>query len=96
MLLPVPDIDEIKKQVIKSGNTTFKHESVLTIEHLLFNAPNFRTNHFEKDTVIGGGFSYKFQGKKRIFAENAKLLKKEDFIAFIPLFETIKKIINKI
>jgi len=95
MLLPVPDIDEIKKQVIKSNSTTFKHESVLTIEHLLFNAPNFRTNHFEKDTVIGGGFSYKFKGKKHKFAKNAASLKREDFIMFIPLFNAIKKIINK-
>lgn len=94
MLLPVPDIAEIKSQVIKSENETFRDKSLLTIESLFFNVPNFKKIYFTEDIVPGGGTSFHFKGDKRKFAKDLEILESKHFSTLIPLFEKIKKITN--
>ncbi|MDR6525689.1 MULTISPECIES: AAA family ATPase [Chryseobacterium] len=94
MLLPVPNIEEIESQVIKNGNETFKEKSLLTIESLFFNVPDFKDLYFSQDKLPGGGFSYQFNGDKRKFAMALEELDQSHFKEFIPLFDKICFIIS--
>ncbi|CAA7389587.1 ATP-binding protein [Chryseobacterium fistulae] len=92
MLLPVPNIPAIQRQVIGEGKKTFKSESILTIEHLLFNVPRFEKKYFKKYAGAGGAQLFEFEGDKRKFSQNLQKLEKKDFNEFIPLFDKIKEI----
>jgi hypothetical protein len=95
MLLPAPNIPEIKSQVIRNGNETFEDKSLVTIESLLFAVGDFKDRYFKMDIQPGGGLSYQFKGDKRTFAKNVELLDAEAFVEFIPLFKKISEIFEK-
>ncbi len=92
LLLPVPSND-IKKQVIKSGNDTFKNDSLMPIELLFYDVPEL-SSFFRKEIIIGGSEIVEFVGKKRKFANKLKDLDKSKFSSVIPLIDQIKKIIS--
>ncbi|RNA63440.1 ATP-binding protein [Chryseobacterium nematophagum] len=93
MLLPVPNIPDIQKQVIRDKCQTFKNKSLLTIEHLLFNVPGFKEKHFIEESEAGGARLFKFKGNnKRDFSKKLDNLEQKYFNEFIPLFDKIKEI----
>ncbi len=93
LLLPVPDSD-IKKQVIKNDYDTFKHKSILTIEHLFYGVESLN-KYFNHGTAPGGAVIIEFRGNKMSFANETANLSKEDFKHFIPLFKQMKAIIDE-
>ncbi len=95
LLLPVPEIKEIKTQVLdpNNENENFGGDSILEIEHLFFDV-NSLNGYFETKNKVGGGKCIYFKGDKISFANNTKNLSKNDFKHFIPLFEKIKEIIG--
>lgn len=94
ILLPVPDIELIKKQVLINENETFKHKSVLEIEHLFFDLD--RLNEWFIEEKAPGGNIHQFKGDryKTEFSKLTVSFLNVDFKHFIPLFEKIAKIIN--
>lgn len=93
MLLPVPEND-IKKQVIKSGNTTFENQSHMPIE-LLFHDIEKVQDKFIVESQVGGGSLIKFSGDKVSFASKIKQeFTDEDFKNIKPIFKTLKSIFN--
>ncbi|RZT00189.1 AAA family ATPase [Aquimarina brevivitae] len=92
LLLPVPGND-IEKQVIKSGNHTFKNDSLLPIELLFYGLPEL-SSFYRKELVTGGSEVVEFRGKKRKFANKLKDLDKSKFNSIVPLLDQIKRIIN--
>ena len=92
LLLPVPDNEQIKRQVIKDGNSTYKNKSSLTIELLLYSEPAL-SHFFRVEKIQGGGEIIVFKGRKREFAEIVKSLPKESFGAFTPLFHKVTTIV---
>ncbi|SNR75459.1 AAA family ATPase [Lutibacter flavus] len=93
LLLPVPENPEIKKQVIKNGNITFKDKSELTIELMFFGVEQMES-FFIKQSIVGGGEIVQFRGDKKDFANKIKNLSKEDFDSFLPLFLKISEILD--
>lgn len=93
MLLPIPEVGEIKSQVIKKDNETFGGNSKMSIEHLFYGDPKFSEN-FETESSPGGGQLILFKGDKMKFAKRTELLDVEDFKNFIPLFDNIRNIIK--
>jgi energy-coupling factor transporter ATP-binding protein EcfA2 len=95
MLLPIPNIDSLKNQVLDpdNSNINFGDKSILQIEHLLFDVVSLKES-FEIKNIVAGGKCIYFKGDKLIFAEKTKNLSKEDYKHFIPLFEKIAKLIN--
>lgn len=95
LLLPVPKIEKIIKQVVIKGNETFNEKSLLSIEHMFFDVNNLN-EFFLEEVAPGGNSVIKFisDSKKMNFAEKSKNFTKEDFKHFIPLFEKIAEIIN--
>ena len=95
MLLPVPKIEKIIKQVVIKGNETFNEKSLLSIEHMFFDVNNLN-EFFLEEVAPGGNSVIKFisDSKKMNFAEKSKNFTKEDFKHFLPLFEKIAEIIN--
>ncbi len=89
ILVPVPDSEDIKKQVI-NGNTTFESESVLELEHLFYSAET--SEHFHKVPVVGGGDILEISDSQKIkFAtEVVPTVEKEFFETLRPMFEFIK------
>ncbi len=96
MLLPVPDQEDMRNLVIKTGNETFQDKSNLTIESLFLSVPNFKDSYFLKETLPGGGSIYIFNGNKRNFAKDIEKLESKYFENFRPLFDNIENLINKI
>ena len=94
ILLPVPEIELIKKQVLINENETFKHKSILEIEHLFFNQEKFKDWFFEEKAPGGNIYLFKGDKYKTEFATLTKNFESEDFKHFIPLFEKIASIIN--
>lgn len=91
MLLPVPEND-IQKQVIKSGNTTFEDHSHMPIE-LLFHEVEKLNEKFVHETQVGGGNLIKFSGDKVSFATKIKEDCGEDDLKNIkPIFTVLKTI----
>jgi len=93
VLLPVPNDERIKQQVIKCEETkkTFEYESKLTIE-LLFYSSFGEGEFFSTERSLGGGNYVKFIGDKVKFAEEIILsLEPEAFIAFESLFKTMEE-----
>ena len=93
LLLPVPENEDIIKQVIKSGNETYKNDSILSIE-LMFYGVETLNNFFKRETIKGGGEIIEFNGNKREFANKLMELNKEDFKNLIPLFKKIQNLIK--
>lgn len=92
ILLPVPDIEQIKKQVIKTNALTFEGKSVLSIEHLFYGVEKLE-DAFKLESAPGGNLVV-FNKDKMIFAEGTSNLTKDDFKHFIPLFNKIANIIG--
>ncbi len=70
-LLPVPNNEVIKSQVIKNETTneTFKHESKLTLELLFYGLPE-TADYFDEVPIVGAGRKIVFKGNKIKFAQN--------------------------
>lgn len=93
MLLPVPEEDNIRNLAIVNGNETYKDKSNLTIESLFLNVAECKEKFFKDEPVIGGSIP-KINNKKREFTEYIKNLNPEDFKNCIPIFESIKNIVD--
>ena len=93
LLLPVPENEDIIKQVIKSGNETYKNDSILSIE-LMFYGIETLNIFFKREKIKGGGEIIEFKGNKREFANKLMELNKEDFENLIPLFKKIQNLIK--
>ncbi|EQD57014.1 hypothetical protein B1A_11291 [mine drainage metagenome] len=92
MLLPVPDVDALKRQVLDpTGKPWGKGtESHLSIE-LLFYRDDLLGQWFEKKATSGGGEIIEFTGDKVTFAKNfVPTLDAASFEVFRPMFEFIK------
>lgn len=92
MLLPVPTIDQIKKQVLNKYDKPWGKgsESHLSIE-LLFFKEELLGKWFAKRDMPGGGELVEFTGDKVKFAlEYVPKLEEIDFEVFRPMFEFIK------
>lgn len=95
LLLPVPNIEKIQNQVIKTESETFQDKSLLSIEHMFYDVDNLQ-EFFKEEKAPGGNSLIKFKNDslKMSFAEKSATFTKEDFKHFIPLFEKIAEIIN--
>lgn len=94
LLLPVPSIDKIQNQVLINENDSFKHNSVLEIEHLFFENKNLEEWFIEEKAPGGSIILFKGDKFKTQFAEKSDDFSAEDFKYFIPLFEKISEITN--
>lgn len=89
MLLPVPKIEKIKKQVLNEDNEPWEQPH-LSIE-LLFFKEELLGKWFTMRSTAGGGELVKFTGDKVKFAlEYVPKLEKNDFEVLRPMFEFIK------
>ncbi|MDB5271847.1 MAG: protein putative AbiEii toxin, Type system [Chitinophagaceae bacterium] len=93
LLIPVSSNPEVKKQVIKTGTETFKHESLHAIELLFYGIEELK-DHFTKEPIKGGGEIISFKGKKRDFANALNNLSTENFNEFKTLFSKLEKLIT--
>jgi hypothetical protein len=93
LLLPIPVIAIIEKQVIKNPQTkeTFKGESELEIEHLLYGDERTHS-YFSEEIIKGGGTIIKFKDDKKteFSQEIVPAIDKAHFEVFRPMFEFIK------
>ena len=93
LLMPVPDIPEILRQVFKNGQSGehYKHHSCCTIEHVFYRYLNTQ-DYFESESRPGGASILKFRDSKKIhFAETiVPTLPPAAFEPFRPMFEFIK------
>lgn len=96
ILLPVPHIADIEKQVFKPGTSkTFEGQSELEIEHLFYG--DARTHQFFKNEPIkGGGTIIVFNdSRKTEFSKDViPLVDKQHFEVLRPMFEFIKATIG--
>jgi predicted ATPase len=93
MLLPVPNVAAVKKQVLKADDTPWGKgtESHLAIELLFFNE-NLVGTWFDKKATSGGGEIIKFKSDKlkvKFAEEFVPSLPAVDFEIFRPMFEFI-------
>ncbi|MBL0495182.1 AAA family ATPase [Aeromonas veronii] len=96
MLLPVPNVDVLKRQALKADNTPWGKgsDSHITVE-LLFYKENLLGTYFEKEPTSCGGERVIFSGDKVQFAKNyVPELDVEEFEIFRPMFELIISLIN--
>jgi predicted ATP-dependent endonuclease of OLD family len=93
ILLPVPENEIIKKQVIIKDMETYRHDSVLEIELLFFGVEELG-KYFIKKPTKGGGEIIIFQGEKRDFSKAVGHLKPEQFFNFKPLFHKLQELIG--
>jgi predicted ATPase len=90
IVLPIPNNDEIKKQVIDKNGRTFDGNSKLELEHLFY-SDNSKAFFSEKYIVGGGKIIEMSDSQKMKFAtEYVPMLSKVDFEIFRPMFEFIK------
>ena len=96
MLLPVPDIDELKRQVLDSTGKPWGRgsDSHLSIE-LLFYTDDLLGPWFQKRSTSGGGEIIEFVGDKVTFAKNlVPTLDAVCFDVFRPMFDFIRSKCN--
>ncbi|OUR91959.1 hypothetical protein A9Q87_09160 [Flavobacteriales bacterium 34_180_T64] len=95
ILVPVPKISNIEKQVIIKDKETYKENSKVEMEHLFYNGETAK--HFHKVSIVGGGEIIEIKdSKKMMFAsEVIPTLDKSHFEVFRPMFEFIKSKINE-
>lgn len=93
ILLPVPENNKIREQVIENGNKTYGNASVLTIEHLFYDNSQLQ-NFFKEEKGPGGSAIIKFSGDKTKFSEKIKSLNSEDFKNFGPIFKKIEELLS--
>jgi predicted ATPase len=88
IVLPIPNIDEIKKQVIKDGKT-FEGDSKLELEHLFYSEES--KAFFSVKDIVGGGKIIEISDSQKLkFATDyVSLLKKEAFEVLRPMFDFI-------
>ena len=92
MLLPVPDNEAIKPQVLDEKGKPWGNgaDSHLSIE-LLFYKEDLLGRYFEKKTKPGGGKIIEFSGNKTKFAkEIVPTFKAQRFEVIRPVFEFIE------
>jgi len=92
MLLPVPNVEALKKQVLDSNGKPWGKgsESHLSIE-LLFYREELLGNWYQKKATSGGGEIVEFVGDKVSFAKNfVPTLDAACFEVFRPMFDFIK------
>ncbi|MCR9062883.1 MAG: AAA family ATPase [Cytophagales bacterium] len=88
LLLPVPNIENISRQVINPHGGTYGKNSLMPIEFLFYNVPGLN-EYYRVDTSRTDGF-IKFTGEKVNFAKNVvPNLDPVHFEVFRPLFEFI-------
>jgi energy-coupling factor transporter ATP-binding protein EcfA2 len=97
MLLPVPDVENIKAQVLNSDDIPWREvgsESSMAIE-LLFYKDELLGTEFKKVQKAAGAELIVFSGNKVHFAKNyIPQLDPKEFEIFRPMFERIKLIIE--
>ena len=92
VLLPVPDADSIKPQVLDANGAPWGRgiDSHLSIE-ILFYREEWLGQWFKKRATPGGGEIIEFSGDKVKFANDViPSLASEAFELFVPLFELVK------
>lgn len=89
ILIPVPPIEEIKKQVIQKDKKTYEGDAKLEIEHLFYN--DNTAMHFHKVPFPGGGEVIEINdSKKMLFAsEVVPTVDKDYFLPLKPIFDFI-------
>ncbi|SDM41059.1 AAA family ATPase [Pedobacter antarcticus] len=93
ILLPVPYNDVVASQVILDEYKTYQNKSCLTIE-LLFYGIEELSDFFVSSPAVKTTIVAIKENKKREFTEAIRLLPKEKFIAFLPLFEKIEALLK--
>jgi len=91
-MLPVPNIDNIERQVIKNkaNKETFCHKSRLTIEHLFYGA-SCAKSYFIKEDIPGGSIlTFKDGAKTKFAQEIVPSIETSHFEVLRPMFEFIK------
>lgn len=96
MLLPVPDDEDIAKEVLLPGEDkeTFKGKSNLPIELMFCKVPKLK-HLFSTQSTRGGGKEIVFKGNKTKFANKIADIDSEYFEVFTPLFNKINHIISE-
>jgi hypothetical protein len=93
ILLPIPEIDKVERQVVKDKvqKLTFKSESEMEIEHLFYGDEQTH-EFFEEINKPGGGKIIEFRDKRKIrFAKKVvPNIDRSHFEVFRPVFEFIK------
>ena len=92
MLLPVPNVDVVKRQVLKADNTPWGKgsDSHMAVE-LLFYKEELLGTYFKKELTSCGGERIVFSGNKVQFAQEfIPNLFSSEFEIFRPMFELIK------
>ncbi|MFA0267376.1 hypothetical protein AB4490_11270 [Vibrio cyclitrophicus] len=96
MLLPVPNVDVIKRQALKADDTPWGKgsDSHVAVE-LLFYKDALLGTYFEKELASCGGERVVFSGDKVQFAKDyVPSLPVEEFEIFRPMFDLIVNLIN--
>lgn len=96
MLLPVPNVDVIKRQALKADDTPWGKgsDSHIAVE-LLFYKEALLGTYFEKELTSCGGERVVFSGDKVQFAKDyVPSLPVEEFEIFRPMFDLIVNLIN--
>lgn len=94
ILLPVPNIKIIQNQVLINETETFKHNSILEIEHLFSNNEKVKDWFYEEKAPGGSVLLFKGDKYKIEFSELTNNFEAKDFEHFIPLFEKICDLIG--
>ena len=94
ILLPVPNIKIIQNQVLINETETFRHNSILEIEHLFSNNEKVKDWFYEEKAPGGSVLLFKGDKYKIEFSELTNNFEAKDFEHFIPLFEKICDLIG--
>lgn len=94
ILLPVPNIKIIQNQVLINETETFRHNSILEIEHLFSNNKKVKDWFYEEKAPGGSVLLFKGDKYKIEFSELTNNFEAKDFEHFIPLFEKICDLIG--
>lgn len=90
-LIPIPNIDLVKKQVMKNETSkeTFKHESKVELEHLFYSEET--EERFSTKKCVGEGevITINDSQKMKFAKEVVPELDRENFEVFRPMFELI-------